>query len=335
MSQARKLRAAVAGSGWGAIHARGFAESEHAQLCALWSRTDKPEARALAQRYGAEFFTDYQKMLATVRPEVVSVAVPEAIHAPMTLEALDAGAHVYCEKVISDSRQAAQNMVQRAREKKRLLSIGYNYRYSPSCLYLAQVVRSGKLGPLLFAQLRAFTWCVHHMTDYATSLLGRPQRVAAVFERQPLPDLPHKSAPELAFPTFVYAAYTRKAYMVEYEGGAVLMAAATDYTTMEEPGATFVIQGAHGRAELDDLSGTVTVRHGKREAMTYKPSQILDAIGLSENGVTAVKDFARAAALGQPAPIPGEQGLAMLCLEEAILRAAQCRQWQNVELPRD
>ncbi|MCH8149899.1 MAG: hypothetical protein IH987_18285, partial [Planctomycetes bacterium] len=63
-------------------------------------------------------------------------------------------------------------MVDKAKEKGLLLNVGYNYRYSPSCRYLAEAVRSGKLGQLLFAHLRAFTWCVHHMTDYATSLLG-------------------------------------------------------------------------------------------------------------------------------------------------------------------
>ena len=330
MAEARQLKAVVAGTGWGAMHARGFSESPHAQLCGLWSRSDKPAARALAQQHNVPLFTDFQAMLREVKPDLAGVAVPEAAHAELTIAALEAGCHVYCEKVMSDSREAAQKMIRVAAERKRLLNIGYNYRYSPSCLYLREAVRSGRLGPLLFAQLRAFTWCIHHMTDYCGSLLGMPTRVTAVFDREPLPDHPHISAPELAFPTFVYAAFTRKAYMVQYDSGALLMAASTDYAAIEQPGATLIVQGADGRAELDDLTGLVTIHTNGREATVYRPSQICDAIGLRENGVAAVKDFARAA--GEPAPIPGEQGLAMLCLEEAVLRSARSdNQWQSVD----
>ncbi|MCE9591858.1 MAG: Gfo/Idh/MocA family oxidoreductase [Planctomycetes bacterium] len=329
----KKLRAVVVGSGWGGVHARAFAESEHVELAAVWSRKEGPNAVALAKRYNAKLFTDYAEMLRVVKPDVASIAVPESAHAAMTVAALEAGCHVYCEKVIADSRDAAAGMVRRAREKGRLLNIGYNYRYSPSCLYLTKAVRAGQLGTPLFAHLRAFTWCVHHMTDYATSLLGVPVRATGVFERQPLPGRPHISHPELAFPTFVYAAFTRKAYMVEYKGGAVLMAGATDYAPIEEPAATLIIQGSEGRAELDDITGSVTIRRNGREATIYSPSQICDTIGLVENGVSAVKDFARAVASGEPAPIPGEQGLAMLCLEEAILRAANSKSWQSVDLP--
>ncbi len=334
MSQsAKRLRGVVAGSAWGAVHARGFAESDHAEFCALWSRSEKPAARALAKRFGVELYTDYAKMLAAVKPDVVGVAVPEAAHAAMTLAALDAGAHVYCEKVISDSREAAAQMVRHARDKKRLLNIGYNYRYSPSCIHLRQLVRDGKLGLPVFAQLRAFTNCVHHMTDYAGSLLGKPVRATGVFERRPIAGKPLTSTDKVAFPTFVYAAFGRKAYMVEYENGAVLQAAATDYATVQEPGATLIVQGTEGRAELDDLTGSVALYRGGRESTVYRPSQICDAIGLRENGVAAVKDFLRAIAAGEPAPIPGEDGLAMLCLEEAIFKASQGRQWVDVSFP--
>lgn len=330
----KKVRCAVAGVDWGSVHARGFAESEHAELVGVWSRSEKPAAKALAAKYNVPLFTDYSAMLATLKPDVVSVATPERAHAPLTLEALDAGCHVYCEKVIADTRKAAASMVQRAKQRKRQLGIGYNYRYSASCQYLTKQVRAGVLGPILFAQLRAFTWCIHHMTDYAGSLLGTPTRAVAVFNRDPLPKRPLKSADALAFPTFVYAAFQRKAYMVQYDSGAILQAAATDYASIEEPGATFVIQGAEGRAELDDLSGKVTIRKNGREASVWTPSQICDKIGLVENGVLCAADFARAIAKGEPAPVQGDQGLAMLCLEEAILKSAKTSKWQSVAMPK-
>ena len=325
-----KLKAVVAGTGWGQVHVQGYAESEHADLIAVWSRSDKPSARAVAGKYGVKLYHDFTKMLDEVRPDVVSVSTPEVIHAPLTIEALNHGCHVYCEKVLSDSAAVARDMVAAAAANKRQLNVGYNYRYSPSCLYLTDVVKQGRLGTLLFAHLRAFTWCVHHMTDFATSLLGQPKRTAAAIELEPLPDKPHKSDASQHYGTFIYAAFTKKTYMVEYEGGAMLMAGATDYSAIEEPGATFSIVGSDGRAELDDLTGKVTVWSGSREATVFTPSQIVDAIGLRNNGVAAIKDFARAMAEGEPAPIPGEAGGEMIVLEEAILRGGETGKWEPV-----
>ena len=326
-----QLKAVVAGTRWGQVHARGFDESPHAQLCALWSRGDTPEARQVAKRFGVKLFTDYTQMLEQVKPDLVGIAVPEAGHAPLTLEALDHGGHVYCEKVLSDSAESAQQMIDRADDKNLSLNVGYNYRYSPSFLYLTKAVRSGELGQMLFVHLRAFTWCVHHLTDYVCSLLGRPMKAVSRIDRDPRPGKPHKSGPELAFPTFLYAAYTKKAYMVVYEDGAVLLAGATDYSSIEEPGGTLLLEGIDGRAEVDDLTGTVKIWRGSREATIFTPSQICDHIGLKENGVAAVKDFARSVAEGQDAPIPGKDGLMMIRLEEAILRSAHTDQWEAVE----
>jgi len=325
-----KLKAVVVGTGWGAIHARGFAESEHADLVAVWSRTDKPEAREVAAQHGVPLYTDYTKMLDEQNPDLVGVATLEAGHAKFTIEALQHGCHVYCEKVLSDNLTDAKAMVAEAAKQNRQLNVGYNYRYSTSCQYLSRLVKDGKLGQILFAQLRSFTWCVHHMTDYANTLLGRPARAVSVVEMDPVPGKPHISVPAHAFETFTYAAFTKKAYMVQYDAGATLQAAATDYAPVEEPAAMLIVQGTEGRAELDDLSGQVTIWNNGREGQIYKPSQIRDSIGLIENGVLAVKDFARAMAEGEPAPIPGQDGVDMIGLEEAIMRSSGTGQWETV-----
>ena len=58
--------------------------------------------------------------------------------------------------------------------------------------------------------------------------------------------------------------------------------------------------------------------------------QIADQIGLRENCVAAVKDFALAVYEGRPAPIPGEAGVAMIVLEEAVYRSAETGTWEQV-----
>ncbi|MDP6381426.1 MAG: Gfo/Idh/MocA family oxidoreductase [Phycisphaerae bacterium] len=326
-----KLKAVVAGYKWGSIHMRGFAESDVADLAAIWSRTDNPGARALAESYNVPLYTDFQGMLDEIRPAMASIAVPESAHEALTVAALDAGCHVYCEKVLASSRDAARRMVDAAEKNGRILNVGYNYRYSPSCIYLAEAVGGGRIGKPLFAHLRAFGCCIHHMTDYVNHLFGKPVRAVSIIDAEPLEGRPHPFGPELVFPTFIYAALTMKAYMVEYESGAVLMAGATDYSQPVESGATLLVEGTDGRLELDDLSGNVRIWSGSRDGTIFSPSQIADKIGLAENGVAALKDFALAVRDGRDAPIPGAAGVRMIALEEAIFRSAETRRWEDVD----
>jgi predicted dehydrogenase len=331
MTEQKGLKAVVAGRKWGSNHMRAFAESEVCDLAAIWSRTDNPGVRALAKLYGVPYYTDFEQMLDEIDPDIASVAVPERAHARLTIAALQHGCHVYCEKVLSDSRDAAQKMVDVARAQDRLLNVGYNYRYSPSCIYLAAVIREGKIGKPLFAHLRAYGYCIHHMTDYVNSLFGTPAKAVAVIYKEPLENRPLRSSPDLVFPTFMYCALTTKAYTVQYENGALLLAGSTDYSSSLNPGATLLVEGTEGRLMLDDLSGRVTIWSASRESVIYAPSQIRDQIGLRENCVAAVKAFALAVHDGRPAPIPGEDGVAMIVLEEAVYRSAETGQWEDVK----
>ena len=81
---------------------------------------------------------------------------------------------------------------------------------------------------------------------------------------------------------------------------------------------------------LDDLSGKVTLLGNDRESVVYSPSQIRDSIGLRENCVLAVKDFARAVYADESAPIPGEAGVDMIALEEAVYKSATSGAWEVI-----
>jgi predicted dehydrogenase len=326
----QKLKVVVAGWKWGANHLRAFAESDVCELGGVWSRTDNDGAKRVANLFHVPLYTDFGRMLDEVKPDVASVATPERAHEALTVSALQSGAHVYCEKVLSHTRDSAQKMVDVARDTGRLLNVGYNYRYSPSCVYVAEAIRSGKIGQPLFAHLRAFGFCIHHMTDYVNSLFGTPVRAVSVIDKNPLTDKPHPSSPDLVFPNFMYCALTMKTYMIQYESGAMLMAGATDYSSALNPGATLLIEGSEGRLMLDDLSGKVTLLGNSRESVVYAPSQIRDSIGLKENCVLAVKDFVRAVYAGESAPIPGEAGVDMIALEEAVYKSADSGAWEVI-----
>jgi predicted dehydrogenase len=332
-----RIKVVVAGCGWGKNHMRAAVESEHADLAAIWSRTETKERLELAKSHNVPFYSDFEKMLEEMNPDVATIATPEATHRDLTVKALNAGAHVYCEKVLASSSKEAGEMVEAAEIAGKELNVGYNYRYSPSCRYMADQIASEAIGVPLFAMLRAFSCCVHHMTDYAGSILGKPTRVVSVI-RDDAPGGESPKMPPVCFPDFLYSAKTAKSYMVQFESGATLLAAATDFSSADSSGATLLIEGTKGRIELDDLSGKVTIRKaeepfsGDRIAQIYTPSQILDAIGLTENCVSAVKDFLGAVANGESAPIPAVEGVNMIALEEAIKESNEANAWMRVRL---
>ncbi|MFP4143877.1 MAG: Gfo/Idh/MocA family protein [Phycisphaeraceae bacterium] len=103
----------------------------------------------VARQYGAEAFTDHSAMLKKADIDAVVVAGPNALHAAMTIEALEAGKHVLVEKPMAVSRDEAEQMVQAAKGSGKYLMIGMNQRLMPPHVKAKEVLEAGKLGRVL------------------------------------------------------------------------------------------------------------------------------------------------------------------------------------------
>lgn len=145
-----KLRVAVIGCGSIAQHRHipEYAANEQVELVAF-SDPVRERAEAMTQKYGGQAFADYEKMLKEVAVDAVSVCTPNAVHAPATLAALRAGAHVLCEKPMAISDQEAQEMIRVASEQECLLMIGHNQRLMPPHVKAKEILQQGKLGRVL------------------------------------------------------------------------------------------------------------------------------------------------------------------------------------------
>jgi predicted dehydrogenase len=144
----RKLRAGVIGMGIGLAHARGYAAVEGAELVAL---CDASEAR-LAER-GADYpdtlrFTDYRDMLKQADLDIVSVCVPNGLHAQIAIEALEAGLHVVCEKPLAADLAAAEAIAAATRNASGKLTLAYNKRYRADTQWLRKAYLEGTFGPI-------------------------------------------------------------------------------------------------------------------------------------------------------------------------------------------
>ncbi len=111
--------------------------------------------RAAQKKHGVSTYGDYEEMLSKEELDTVIVSAPPNFHEAMTCNALEAGAHVICEKPMAATPEACRHMVAKARECDRLLGTGFNMRFFPALRKLKQVVDDGSIGTLRYVKSTA------------------------------------------------------------------------------------------------------------------------------------------------------------------------------------
>jgi len=94
-------------------------------------------------------YADLDDLLADPSLDMIDVCLPPARHAPVTLAALKAGKHVFCEKPIALNPADAACMVQAAKRADKRLSIGHVLPFFPEYRFAYQTIQSGKYGRML------------------------------------------------------------------------------------------------------------------------------------------------------------------------------------------
>lgn len=151
------LRVCVIGLGpIGNLHADIYKEDELSELVGVCDIIPERAERA-GKRLGVPWYTDAQKMLDELSPDVCSVATGgyeySSDHFEPTIQALEAGCHVLCEKPICNDIAKARKMVELAREKKLCLAINLNHRFTPAFRTAKRWFDEGKIGELLFINM--------------------------------------------------------------------------------------------------------------------------------------------------------------------------------------
>ena len=89
---------------------------------------------------------DYRTILADRNIEMVIIALPLNLHHKVTMDALEAGKHVLCEKLMAWNITQCKDMIREADDKGKLLSIGHQRHYSMLYAHANEVMQSGVLG---------------------------------------------------------------------------------------------------------------------------------------------------------------------------------------------
>ena len=118
------------------------------------------KAQAAKEKFApsAEVITDYKVALKDKEVDGVFVLTPNYAHYTVTMDALKAGKHVFCEKPITVDYKKSAEMAREAEKQGKILQIGVCNRYNRAVEKIEEYIRSGKLGNvyLVYASFRSF-----------------------------------------------------------------------------------------------------------------------------------------------------------------------------------
>lgn len=157
------VRFAVIGlGGYGLVHidaVRVLAREGKARLVAVVAlpvdRQARPELARTLEQEGVRLYESTEQFMREGVPTVEALTVPIGIHqhVPVSVAALDAGLHVYCEKPVAATVQEVDALIAAQARAGKLVAIGYQHMYSNSIQELKKRVVSGRLGTIRTATL--------------------------------------------------------------------------------------------------------------------------------------------------------------------------------------
>ena len=153
------------GSGISHGHAAGYKASPLTELVAV-ADINRENAEAFVAEHGpAEIFVDYKEMLATVKPDLVSICTWPHLHESMTIAAAEAGVRgIHCEKPMAPTLAAARRMVAAAEKSGSILTFNHQRRFEPPYTVAKEWIDSGKIGDLTRLEMptaNLFDWGTH------------------------------------------------------------------------------------------------------------------------------------------------------------------------------
>ncbi|MFC7705408.1 Gfo/Idh/MocA family protein [Plastorhodobacter daqingensis] len=145
----KSLRTAVIGAGWFACenHIPALLERPEVVLDGV-CRLGAAELGRVRAHFGFAFASEDYRAVLQRRPDLVIVASPHAMHFEHARAALEAGAHVLCEKPMTLDPREAWDLVAIARAQGRALVIANSYNYLPHLDGLRQRIAEGLIGEI-------------------------------------------------------------------------------------------------------------------------------------------------------------------------------------------
>jgi predicted dehydrogenase len=132
-------------------HALAVSTDARSHLVAI-ADPDTNRAEPIAEQYGCEVLSDYRALLKRPDISVVMLGLPNHLHAPISIEALAAGKHVFVEKPIANTLAETDAMLETARKNNVEVFVGHSQRFFATTVAARKMVRSGEYGAPIMAR---------------------------------------------------------------------------------------------------------------------------------------------------------------------------------------
>ena len=334
------LRVGIIGTGGIArsVHIPNYLKCEDVKVVAC---SDVVEASA--KSCGKEFdipnvFTDYKKMLKDVELDIVSVCTPNFMHKDPTIDALNAGMHVLVEKPIGMNADEGRAMCAAAKKAGKKLAMGLMTRQQSDMQALKRVIDAGDMGEIYYARAQALRrrgipgWGVFiekdkqgggplidigvHIMDSCLWLMGHPKPTAVsgnaytkFGNRKDVLGL----MGQWNVDTFTVEYFA--VGLVRFANGATMEIESSFAANIQNDVLDIKLLGDKGGASLDPLR-----IYTERNKTLYDITPVhLPRVGAHE---VNIRKFVQAIRDGGEVPVPGEEGLMVTEIIDAIYKSS-------------
>jgi predicted dehydrogenase len=148
------MRFGIVGLGWAAtaFHAPALSRAKGATLVG-GADSSAEQRESWSSATGTPAFATLEELVEEARPDVVTIATPPDSHAELCVQALDLGAHVFCEKPFVSNLDEADRVLAAAEAAGRRVAVNHEYREKPIFKALRDEIGSAEAGRLVFCQI--------------------------------------------------------------------------------------------------------------------------------------------------------------------------------------
>ena len=155
----KKINISIVGTGlMGLQHIKAISKSKKANLHSIVDISDN--AKKLSNEYKIPLYSDVSSLLKSNQLDAVIVATPNQLHEKHTISFLKKKIPVLLEKPISDNIKSAKKIIISSKKNKTPLLIGYHRRHNAIVSKVKTIIRSGKLGNIVSANV--LCWLYKH-----------------------------------------------------------------------------------------------------------------------------------------------------------------------------
>jgi predicted dehydrogenase len=339
--RSRKLRVGVVGlGGIGQYSAKYYASFPDVDLIAGCDISPQNLTTFESSFPGVHLYADYEKMIAEERLEAVSVCTPNGMHCGPALIALKAGCHVLVEKPMAVNAKEVKAMLAAARRYRRRCVVGFHHRFDGRVQALRKAFDAGFFGKVMYVRSQALhrrnipNWGVFgrkdlqgggpmidigvHCLEMAHYAIGMPKPVSAMGNMWTyLGNRPCEAA--CARPDWDYKTYTVEDLAVGHirmANGAVIHIEASFAAHIEKDIWSFQLFGEKGGASLDPFG---IYRDDAGLMLNCTPAHV----PTPDMFEVKLRDFVDVCLHGKPSQAPGQHGLVVQRMLDAIYASAE------------